>query len=79
MRRNCRACLGTDLRSILDLGPLPLAGGFLADQDAVHKEKQYPLEIHACASCGLIQVLDPVDPSVLFQDYSFRPAPFSRW
>jgi SAM-dependent methyltransferase len=71
MRTKCRACEGTDLQSILDLGPLPLAGGFLADQRAVEAEKQYPLEIHACAACGLVQVLDPVDPEVLFQEYSF--------
>lgn len=71
MRNICRACEGTDLRSILNFGPLPLAGGFLADQQAAVEERQYPLEIHACASCGLIQVLDPVDPEVLFQDYSF--------
>ena len=71
MRKTCRACEGTDLRSILNLGALPLAGGFLADQRAATEEKQYPLEIHACATCGLIQVLDPVDPEVLFQDYSF--------
>jgi SAM-dependent methyltransferase len=71
MRTECRACESTDLRSILNLGPLPLAGGFLPDQEAVQKEKLYPLEIHACASCGLIQVLDPVDPEILFQDYSF--------
>jgi SAM-dependent methyltransferase len=71
MRTKCRACENTDLYSILNLGPLPLAGGFLADQQAAAEERRYPLEIHACASCGLIQVLDPVDPEVLFQDYSF--------
>lgn len=71
MRTNCRACNGTDLHSILDLGPMPLAGGFLANQDAIAKEKLYPLETHACASCGLVQFLNPVDPEILFQDYSF--------
>ena len=71
MRNMCRACEGMDLRPILNFGPLPLAGGFLSDQRAAATEKKYPLEIHACASCGLIQVLDPVDPEVLFQDYSF--------
>jgi SAM-dependent methyltransferase len=71
MRKTCRACEGTDLCSILNLGSLPLAGGFLADQPAAAAEKQYPLEIHACATCGLVQLLDPVDPEVLFQDYSF--------
>ena len=79
MRTNCRACNGTDLHSVLDLGALPLAGGFLANQNAIAREKLYPLEIHSCASCGLVQLLNPVDPEILFQDYSFSSRPSSRW
>jgi len=71
MRTNCRACNGTDLHSILDLGAMPLAGGFLANRDAIAKEQLYPLETHCCASCGLVQCVNPVDPEILFQDYSF--------
>src|SRR4051812_36639641 len=71
MRRHCRACNGAEVPSVLDLGLLPLAGGFLSSKDAFAREKAYPLQIHSCASCGLIQVLDPVDPEILFQDYSF--------
>jgi len=71
LRTQCRACQGTDLRSILDLGPMPLAGGFLADEAAAARERLFPLEVHACARCGLVQFLNPVDPETLFQDYSF--------
>jgi SAM-dependent methyltransferase len=71
MRTQCRACDGTDLHSVLDLGPLPLAGGFLPNRDAFASEKLYPLEIYSCGSCGLVQVLNPVEPEILFQDYSF--------
>jgi SAM-dependent methyltransferase len=71
LRTNCRACESPELESVFDLGPLPLAGGFLADAGAAAREKLYPLEIHSCRRCGLVQVLDPVDPEILFQDYSF--------
>jgi methylation protein EvaC len=71
MRTHCRACKGTNLHSVLDLGPLPLAGGFLPSRDAFITEKLYPLEIHCCGFCGLVQVLNPVDTDILFQDYSF--------
>jgi SAM-dependent methyltransferase len=67
----CRACAGSRLESILDLGMLPLAGGFLSGPEAIPSEQFYPLEIHGCADCGLIQILNPVDPDILFQDYSF--------
>src|SRR6185295_10767652 len=71
MRTRCRACDGTDLHSVLNFGPLPLAGGFLSSPAAIAAEKLHPLEIHSCATCGLIQILNPVDPEILFQDYSF--------
>jgi novobiocin biosynthesis protein NovU/D-mycarose 3-C-methyltransferase len=55
----------------MNFGTLPLAGGFLPGPEAIPDEKFYPLEIHGCAGCGLIQILDPIDPNILFQDYSF--------
>lgn len=71
MRNICRACEGDILHKILDLGALPLAGGFLDGPEAAAREQTYPLSIHACERCSLVQVLDPVDPDILFQDYSF--------
>jgi novobiocin biosynthesis protein NovU/D-mycarose 3-C-methyltransferase len=50
---------------------MPLAGGFLADERAVALEKRYPLHVHVCATCGLVQILDPIQSDILFQDYSF--------
>lgn len=71
MTPTCRACEGQKLESILDLGKLPLAGGFLSGPEVIAKEQFYPLEIHGCADCGLIQILNPIDPDILFQDYTF--------
>ena len=69
MRTTCRGCESTDLDEILDLGRVPLAGGFLADPAA--PDRLFPLKIHACRRCALVQILDAIDPDVLFQDYSF--------
>ena len=71
MRTVCRACESGALEEILNFGPLPLAGGFLDGPEAAARERRYPLATHVCGSCGLVQVLDPVDPEILFQDYSF--------
>lgn len=70
MRHSCRACASPDVRPFLDLGELPLAGGFLTG-DQVESEQRYPLVISVCGACGLVQIVEPVDPQVLFQDYSF--------
>ena len=59
------------MRPFLDLGSLPLAGGFLRGPDEIAAEQRYPLLISVCDNCSLIQIVDPVDPSVLFGDYAF--------
>lgn len=71
MKDTCRACLGDHLVPILDLGDQPLAGGFLSGAEAVAGERRFPLRIDTCATCGLVQITEPIDPDILFQDYSF--------
>jgi len=56
---------------LLDLGEMPLAGGFLEGPDDVAQEQIYPLSVHVCRACALVQILQPIDPAVLFNDYSF--------
>jgi SAM-dependent methyltransferase len=50
---------------------MPLAGGFLAGAEDAAKERCYPLRVFVCADCGLTQILDVVDPAILFTEYAF--------
>jgi len=70
-RTDCRGCESDNLKIFLDLGKMPLAGGFLSNTEAIAKEKLYPLPVHVCHNCGLVQILEAIDPEILFQDYSF--------
>lgn len=67
----CRACGEMALRLALDLGKQPLAGGFLSGPEAIPAEQQYTLRAFVCDKCSLVQIIDVVDPEILFQDYSF--------
>jgi len=67
----CRGCQASSLQEIIDLGNMPLAGGFLSDRASIATEQRYPLKTHVCTQCSLIQIVDPVDPNILFKDYSF--------
>jgi len=69
--KNCRGCGKNNFLLFLDLGKMPLAGGFLSSKDAISEEKTYSLPIYVCNECGLVQILDAVNPEILFQDYSF--------
>jgi novobiocin biosynthesis protein NovU/D-mycarose 3-C-methyltransferase len=67
----CRACLGERIEPFLDLGELPLAGGFLRDESEIACEQLFPLAVHVCADCGLVQNVLPIAPELLFKQYYF--------
>jgi methylation protein EvaC len=69
-RNICRGCFEKKLHKILDLGKLPLAGGFLS-KSQLKSEQLLPLKIYFCRQCGLVQNLDIVNPKVLFRKYHY--------
>jgi SAM-dependent methyltransferase len=71
MRTKCRGCESGRLELIFDFGEVPLAGGFLSGRDAIASERRFPLQVHVCQDCALVQILDAIDPQILFTDYSF--------
>lgn len=68
-RNNCRSCGSDKLETFLDLGLMPLAGGFLNSKD--DEDLNYELKINFCHSCSLVQISNVIDPEILFQNYSF--------
>jgi len=69
-RSSCRFCEGKNLKSIIDFGLVPLAGGFLRKED-VPQEKYYPLDLSFCTDCFLVQVSNVVPANVLFSNYFY--------
>ncbi len=67
----CRICLGTDLVQILDLGSTPPANAYLSKAQLALPEKSFPLALYFCRTCSLAQLLDVVNPEILFKDYHF--------
>ena len=71
MRRvTCRICGGRDLVSVLDLGETPPANAFLRKEQFA-EEVTFPLALYFCRTCSLLQLLDVVDPAILFKDYHY--------
>lgn len=70
-RQSCRSCGKGDLRLFLSLGPTPLANSFLKSSDEFNREPYYPLDVYFCETCFLVQLLDVIDPEVLFSNYIY--------
>lgn len=69
-RSDCRFCQSTNLVSILDFGNVPLAGGFLKEEQ-FPEENFYPLDLSFCSDCSLVQVSNIVPAETLFKNYFY--------
>jgi SAM-dependent methyltransferase len=49
---------------------MPLAGGFLT-KNQIPNEITIPLKVYFCHTCSLVQILDIVDPQLLFENYFY--------
>ena len=69
----CRTCKSDRLYLFLPLGDHPLANGFLREEQLGEPEAHFPLDVHVCLDCGLIQVADQV-PAEYFRHYVYIPS-----
>tara|TARA_B100000989_G_scaffold246712_1_gene193909 strand:+ start:3214 stop:4464 length:1251 start_codon:yes stop_codon:yes gene_type:complete len=67
----CRLCKKDDLTSVLKLEATPPANEFLNETELNNKQTTYPLELYFCKNCNHIQLLNVVNPSILFEDYVY--------
>ena len=70
-RNTCRICGDKQLHLFLKLGPMALANSFLCDPSEFKAEQSYPLDVYFCENCALVQLLDVIDPEVLFRHYLY--------
>ena len=70
-RTTCRLCGGDNIVSILELAPTPPANAFVTADFVARHQETFPLDLHFCESCAHVQLLDVVDPAVLFRDYVY--------
>ncbi len=68
-RTDCRLCHSTKLTSVLKLPSTPPANAFVSLPTV--QQEVFPLEVFKCETCGHYQLLDVVDPEILFKDYCY--------
>lgn len=70
-RTTCRICHSGALELVLSLAPTPIAGLFLQKPEPL---PVFPLVLALCRRCGLVQLLDTVDPVALYTQTTERTA-----
>ena len=70
-RDDCRLCESAALQRVLQLTPTPPANAMVSAADRALPQPVFPLDVYRCNSCGHLQLLDIVDPKVLFSHYVY--------
>lgn len=68
---SCRSCGFAPLTPVLSLGELPLANALLTAEQLDQPDVTYPLHLTFCPRCALVQIMETVDPQVLFGHYLY--------
>lgn len=71
---DCRFCKSKAVKEVINLGYVPLAGGFFkkgTSKVILENEKFYPLTITFCQNCYLLQCNNSIEPDILFKDYFY--------
>jgi hypothetical protein len=75
----CRFC-GSALRhTFTDLGMSPPCESFLAAEQLNHMEPFYPLHVHVCDQCFLVQLEEYVSPQAIFTEYAYFSSYSTSW
>lgn len=68
----CRSCGSQKIHQILDLGESPLADRLVRIENIDNPEPIVPLTVVFCDNCSLVQIVETVEPSILFgADYPY--------
>jgi hypothetical protein len=69
VRSTCRSCGGSDLELVLSLGELPLPDALLLPAQLDEPERRYPLDVAFCNDCTLLQTMQTVSPSEIYDEH----------
>ncbi len=70
-RSDCRACGSTDLEMVFALKPTPVGDDYVTADRLAEVQPSYPIDTYLCRQCGLAQIIDVIDPDVLYGNYIY--------
>lgn len=73
-RSDCRGCGSRDLELVFSLKPSPIGDAYVTPARVNVPQPSYPIDLHMCRQCGLAQIIDVIDPEVLYGEYIYVTA-----
>lgn len=70
-RNTCRLCGSNHIALAVPIKASPVADAYVPAKDLAKTQETYALDLYLCQSCGHVQLLEVVDPEILFGDYIY--------
>ena len=77
--KTCRFCGAGLHRTFVDLGMSPLCETYPSAADLNHGEVYYPLHVHVCEKCWLVQLEEYESAEKIFSDYAYFSSYSDSW
>lgn len=70
-RCDCRGCGSRNLELMFSLKPSPIGDAYVLPEKVNIPQPSYPIDLHICRDCGFAQILDVIDPEILYGEYIY--------
>lgn len=70
-RTECRLCNSRNLELVFQLARSPIGDAYIPKEQLNIKQDTYPIDLFMCRECGLFQLLDIIDPAILYSNYIY--------
>ena len=70
-RSDFRGCGSHDLELVFSLKPSPIGDAYVTPAKVNMPQPSYPIDLHICRRCGFAQILDVIDPEILYGEYIY--------
>jgi SAM-dependent methyltransferase len=69
---NCRLCNSTNLKMVIPLKKIPITEKYITENILDEPHDLFPIDIYMCLDCSHVQLLDVINPDILWDDFTFR-------
>ena len=73
-RKTCRGCDCQDLELVFSLKSSPIGDAYITSDKINIPQQNYPIDLYMCNNCGLAQLIDVIDPDILYGEYIYLTA-----
>src|SRR5258707_5594958 len=70
-RTTCRLCNSPNVELAVPIKASPIADAYIGRDRLSETQELYPLDLYLCLDCGHVQLLEVIDPKVLFANYIY--------